>query len=119
MRIMIVALAVIMFAAATPAPAEDYKKLLVGKWEVVQADKETINVGTTVQFDADGKMKMATKDGKEISGTYAVEGKVFTLTLDPGGGKTFQRKITIKKLTEAEFETTNEEGKNASLKKIK
>jgi uncharacterized protein (TIGR03066 family) len=120
MRIMCLALAAIAYALpASTSAADDYKKLLVGKWEVVKADKDTIMVGTTVQFQADGKMKMATKEGKEISGTYTVEGKVFTLTLDPGGGKTFERKITIKKLTESEFETTNEEGKSASLKKVK
>jgi uncharacterized protein (TIGR03066 family) len=119
MRIMTVALAAMLFPAATPAPGDDYKKLLVGKWEVVKADEKTISVGTIVQFDAGGKMKMVTKEGEEISGTYTVDGKDFTIKLDPGDGKTVQRKITIKKLNDSEFETTNQDGKNASLKKIK
>ncbi len=49
---------VIMLAFTTTAmAADDAKKLLVGKWEVVKADEGTVPAGAFVQFSADGKLK--------------------------------------------------------------
>jgi uncharacterized protein (TIGR03066 family) len=103
--------------------AEDKKadnaKLLVGAWEVVKADKGTVEVGATVEFTKDGKMKVThKKDGKEEvgEGTYKVDGDKFKFKLKVGDNE-FEKTITIKKISETELSTTDEDGKAVEFKK--
>ena len=101
--------------------ARDNKKLIVGKWETVKADEDTLPVGAVVEHTADGKLKVTVKEGgKEevITGTYAVEGDTVNLTFTLGG-KDEKKKLTIKKLTETEYMATDEKGKSATFKRVK
>ena len=113
-------LVALAFATAATA-ADDTKKLLVGKWEVVKADEMTLPVGAVVEFSADGKLKVTAKiGGKEESheGTYTVEDKSFTYKMKVNDNEV-SNKITIKKITESDLETVNPENKNVTLKKMK
>jgi uncharacterized protein (TIGR03066 family) len=121
MKIMHWALAATVAVVLTSAATAVDKKLLVGKWEAVKVDEGTLPKGTVVEFGADGKMSVIHKmDGKDsvVMGTYAIDGDAFTYSLILGEMK-ISKKITIKKLTETEMETTNEDGKAVTLKKVK
>jgi uncharacterized protein (TIGR03066 family) len=72
----------LVFALAATVRADDAPKL-VGKWEVTKSGGDT-PVGTTVEFDKDGKLTGAVNfDGKEIklTGTYKLDGKKLKLVL--------------------------------------
>ena len=62
-------LAALLVAFSATARSEDdktdYKKLIVGKWEVSKADEGTVPEGTQVEFTKDGKLKIAAKMGDE------------------------------------------------------
>ena len=111
-------------ALAGSARAEDkpdYAKLIVGKWEVTKAEKDTVPEGTLIEFTKDGKMKIAAKKGDEdlkIEGTYKVEKDTFTMTLKVGDQERTQT-ITIAKITEKEMATKDKDGKVVELKKAK
>ena len=105
--------------------AEDKKadnaKLLVGTWEVVKADKGTVPVGSTVEFTKEGKMKVTHKEGdkeESLEGTYKVDGDKFSFELKVGD-KVNKKTITIKKISETEMTTTDEDGKSVELKRKK
>jgi uncharacterized protein (TIGR03066 family) len=94
---------------------------LVGKWEATKADPGTIPVGSTVEFTAKNTMKVVHKaDGKEIigEGTYKVDGDKFAFELKIGDNTT-KKTITIKKLTDTELMTADEQGKSITFKKVK
>jgi uncharacterized protein (TIGR03066 family) len=123
MKILATVFAGIMTLGFTTAAtaADDTKKLLVGKWEVVKADEMTLPVGAVVEFSADGKLKVTAKiGGKEESheGTYTAEEKSFTYKMKVNDNEV-SNKITIKKITESDLETVNPENKNVTLKKTK
>jgi uncharacterized protein (TIGR03066 family) len=116
----IAGLLALAFTTAAKA-ADDTKKLLVGKWEVVKADEMTLPVGAIVDFSADGKLKVTAKFGdKETSqeGTYTVEDMSFTYKLK-FNDKEVSNKITIKTITESDLETLNPDNKSVTLKKTK
>ncbi len=113
--------ATFVLAFSTFAVAADNKKLLVGKWEAVKVDPDSLPVGTIVEFMADGKLKVTMKmDGKEttMDGTYTVDGDSFTYKMKIGDDEHSQ-KITIKKISETELDTADPDKKNASFKKVK
>jgi uncharacterized protein (TIGR03066 family) len=105
-----------------PARADekvDYKKLIVGKWEVSKADEGTVPPGTLVEFTKDGKFIVAgKKDDMDVKfeGTYTVEGNTFTFKLKIGEEEMSQT-ITITKISEKEMSTKNKEDKKVELKK--
>ena len=90
----------------------DNKALIVGIWELTKVSEGGPRVGTTMEFTKDGKFKMKEKaEGKEIDvdGIYVVEGDKLTATVKspvPSGKST----ATIKKLTDKELVTKNEDG---------
>ncbi len=95
----------------------DYAKLLLGSWEAVKADPNTLPVGAVSTFSKDGKMKVTEKkDGKEESheGTYTVDGNKFTIAMNDN-----KFTITIKKISETEMVCANDEGKIVEFKKKK
>lgn len=116
--------AAITCVLATTVVAEDKKdnaKLIVGVWEVTKADADTVPKGTLVEFTKAGKLKIKLKiDEKEmvLDGTYKVDGDKFIMTISVEGNE-MKQTITIKKLTDKEFATTNEEGKSVELKRMK
>jgi uncharacterized protein (TIGR03066 family) len=116
-------LAALLVSLSAAARAEDdktdYKKLIVGMWEVSKADEGTVPEGTQIEFTKDGKIKIAAKKGEDdfkIDGTYKVVKNTFVFTLKLGDEEKSQT-ITINKISEKEMTTKNEEGKVVELKK--
>ena len=112
-------------ALAVGARADEKKadnaKLLVGTWEVAKADQGTVPVGSTVEFTKDGKMKVThKKDGKEetAEGNYKVEGEKFFFVVQ-AGDTVFKKTVTIKKISETELSTVDEDGKAVEFKRTK
>ena len=114
--------AAIICAVGVGARAEDktdYKKLIVGKWEVSKADEGTVPVGTLLEFTKDGKfMVSGKKDDMDLKfdGTYTIEGNTFTFKLKIGEDERSQT-ITITKISEKEMSTKNTEDKVVECKK--
>jgi uncharacterized protein (TIGR03066 family) len=116
-------LAALLVAFSSTARSEDdktdYKKLIVGKWEVSKADEGTVPEGTQVEFTKDGKLKIAAKMGDEdfkLEGTYKIVKNAFEYTLKLGDMEKSQT-ITITKITEKEMATKNEDGKVVEFKR--
>ena len=106
---------------AANASGADNAKLLVGKWEAVEADPGSLPKGSVVEFSADGKMTVLAKKGdkeEEMKGTYTVDGDSFTFKLKFGTEEVSQ-KITIKKLTETQLDTVSADSKAVSFKRSK
>jgi len=120
MKWLIAAVAVIVLNSGVRAEDKvDYKKLIVGKWEVSKADDGTVPVGTAIEFTKDGKMMVAGKKGDsdlKLEGTYKVVKNTFEMTLKLGDMEKSQT-ITITKIDEKEMHTKSEEGKVVELKK--
>jgi uncharacterized protein (TIGR03066 family) len=117
--------AFVVAGLSSPAMAADdkvdVKKLIVGKWEAVKVDENTLPKGAVVEFTADGKLKVTAKnDGKDesVDGTYTLDGSSFTYKLKLGDMELSQ-KVVIKKISETEMDTANPEGKNVGFKKVK
>jgi uncharacterized protein (TIGR03066 family) len=121
-RIILALCAVLGLGLASRAEDKaDNKKLLVGKWQVAKSDPGTLPAGSTVEFTADGKLKITVNaGGKEetIDGTYAVTGNTIDVAAKTGGEEK-KNKLTIKKLTETELEAADPEGKGATFMKAK
>ncbi|MCE9533882.1 MAG: TIGR03066 family protein [Planctomycetes bacterium] len=124
MKTILLALSAFFLAGLSMAVAADEKidvKKLVGKWEAVKVDEGTLPKGTIVEFTADGKMKVIAKKGDKdetIEGTYKTDATSFTYTLSIEK-KEFSQKITIKKLSADELDTTSADNKNVTFKKAK
>jgi uncharacterized protein (TIGR03066 family) len=98
----------------------DNAKAVVGKWEVVKCDADSLPVGAIVEMTKDGKVKVSMKkDDTEIihEGTYKVDGDKIMVTLVDG---TEERKhsVTIKKVSDTEL-VTEHDGKTLEFKKKK
>jgi len=62
--------------------ADDYKKLIVGTWEIAYSDEKAIPVGTKLEFTADGKVKLTFKRDRQdlaFDYVYKIEKDVFVL----------------------------------------
>jgi uncharacterized protein (TIGR03066 family) len=93
----------------------------MGSWEVTKADPGTLPVGAVVTFEKDGKFKTAAKvEGKDMTadGTYKLDGDKFTLMMKRGD-MDVKLLITIKKISDTELVTANEEGKVVEFKRKK
>jgi uncharacterized protein (TIGR03066 family) len=111
---------------ALAAHADDKKdngKLLVGTWEATKVDdKAGLPQGAVVDFSKDGKFKVTfKKDDKDQSheGTYTVDGDKFTLNMKDKDGKEMKKVITIKKISDTECTTADEDGKTIEWKRKK
>lgn len=110
---------VVLTTLARAEDKVDYKKLIVGKWEVSKADEGSVPEGTQIEFTKDGKMKIAAKMGDDefkLDGTYKVVNNTFVMNLKLGDMEKSQT-ITITKISEKEMVTKSEEGKVVELKK--
>src|ERR1051326_1230204 len=109
-QLMAAGLVVSLIGASVRADEKsDHAKLIVGKWEVTKADEGTLPVGAVVEFTKDGKIKVTAKMGdqeEKHEGTYKVDADAFTFNFKIGDQEVSE-KITIKKLTKDEFQTTN------------
>src|SRR5262249_26020589 len=98
---------------------KDNAKLLVGTWEVTKSFDKGPAVGATVEFTKDGKVKVKAKvEDKDVyrEGTYKVDGDKLTLVLkrDDKESKTI---ISIKKLSDKELVTENDDKQSVELKR--
>lgn len=108
-------------ASARAEEKADARKLLVGRWEAVKVDPNSLPLASVVELTRDGKVKVNGKtETKEINheGTYVVEGNSFTVTMK-AEGKEGSFKIKINKISESEMDTVNEEGKKVLFRRIK
>jgi uncharacterized protein (TIGR03066 family) len=108
-----VLLAILFGTLSADEKKADNKTLIVGVWELTKAGEGGPPVGTTMEFTKDGKLKLSGKaDGKEFAfdGTYVIEGDKLTGTLKTQDG-TEKDTITIKKLTDKELVTQDENGR--------
>ena len=100
---------------------KDNAKLLVGKWEAVKGAPDALPPGSTVEFLKDGKMKLTMKiEGKDmvVDGTYKVDGDKFMIAMK-FGDKEQKKTITIKKISDKELSTEDEEKKGVEFKRVK
>lgn len=115
---------VVVVALTAGARAEDkkeYAKLLVGSWEVTKSFDKGPAVGAVVEFKKDGKFKATHKmDDKDVTreGTYTVDEDKVTLVMKDGE-KENKITFTIKKISDKEMSTENDEGKKVELKRKK
>lgn len=118
----LVMVAVVAGLAGLGARADEKKdiaKLIVGKWEATKADEGTLPVGSMVEFTKDGKLKVSVKDSDmTLEGTYKIEGNKFHMTMKVGDDE-HKQTINIKKITENELSTSDNEGKVVELKRKK
>jgi uncharacterized protein (TIGR03066 family) len=94
------------------------KEKVIGAWESTKSGSG-IPPGSIFEFTKDGKLKIKIKqDGKEVAveGTYTVDGDVIT-SAGPKGEKPDKNKI--KKLTDTELITVDEQGKVDEFKRKK
>lgn len=119
MRAAIVSLVVIGFAGfACAADDKIDAKKLIGKWEPAKESKELKMV---LDIQEKGKLELTVTVGEKsdkVTGTYALEGNKMTVELS-FNGKTKKDTMTITKLTDTEFVTKDEKGKEEAMKKVK
>src|SRR5262249_51854732 len=129
LRLMVAAAVAVAVAVALTAGVraedkeekKDYAKLIVGTWEVTKSFDKGPAVGATVKFTKDGKIKVKAKvEGKDVhrEGTYKVDGDKLTLVMkrDDKESKTI---ISIKKISDKELVTENDDKKSVELKRKK
>jgi uncharacterized protein (TIGR03066 family) len=97
---------------------KDYSKQVIGVWEVVKADPDSLPVGAVVDMAKDGKLKVTMKeDKKEVTheGTYKLDGDKIMVTLKMNDQE-IKHTVTIKKISDTEM-TTEHDGKTVQFKK--
>lgn len=110
------ALVALMACGATAADEKIDAKKLVGKWEPKEKKE---NGSFVIEFKKDGKVTL-TASGKDFKGdgTYKLDGNKLDLTMKFGD---MDRKMTrtISKLTDTELVSSDEQGKEDTLVRIK
>ena len=92
---------------------DDYAKLALGTWEVTNTHPGGPPKGGTVEFTKDGKIKVdGEQDGMKMSfeGSYKIDGKKMVLKFMINNNEQAVD-LTIDKLDEKTFATSNEAGK--------
>jgi uncharacterized protein (TIGR03066 family) len=122
-RLLMASFAVVALVAVVQAQDKpDLAKQLVGKWEATKVDEGVkLAKGAIVEFAADGKLKVTHKDGdteKKSEGTYTIVPHGFTYVIK-GADRDVKGKIIVKKISDTEMLTENDEGKAATLKRVK
>jgi uncharacterized protein (TIGR03066 family) len=91
--------------ADEPKGSPDIPKLLIGKWQVTSANRE-LPIGSTFEFNKDGKMKLTRKEGDRAitaDAVYTLEGDKLRFTLKFEDKEEKKGPITIKKISEQEL----------------
>ncbi len=99
----------------------DYAKLLIGSWEATKTAPDALPVGTVVEFDKEGKVRIThDRDGMKntIDYAYRVDGDKFIVEgkLD---GTAVKHTVTIKKISDTDLVTEDEKGKITEFKRKK
>jgi uncharacterized protein (TIGR03066 family) len=101
---------------------KDIAKKLVGKWELTKSsEKKGIPPGATIQFTKDGKLKFHLKFGDkdfDFGGSYKLDGKKLTVTIEFMPGKEKTDTVTIEKLTDKELHIKDDKGKVDEFKRV-
>jgi uncharacterized protein (TIGR03066 family) len=128
LRLLVTAVTVCSVAAGARAPGEpdkkdkpDYAKLLIGSWEATKTAPDALPVGTMVEFDKQGKVRLTyNRDGTKstIEYTYKVDGDKFIVE-GKTDGMAVMHAVTIKKISDTELVTEDEKGKITELKRKK
>jgi uncharacterized protein (TIGR03066 family) len=123
LRLMVAAAVAVALTAGVRAEDKEEKKdnakLLVGTWEVTKSFDKGPAVGATVEFTKDGKVMVKTKvEDKDVDreGTYTVDGDKLTLVMKDKESKTI---LSIKKISDTELVTENDDKKSVELKRKK
>lgn len=114
---------VLLLALSTGLSADDKKdaidaKKLVGKW---QPKEKKDDLKMVIEFTKDGKMLITlTEQGKDtnLDGTYKIEGNKLTTKVKVMD-KERMRTRTVTKLTDTELVSTDEDGKEDTLLRLK
>lgn len=109
-------------ATSGQSPAKkSQKELLVGTWEVVQAEPEDANArGSAMEFTAEGKVTVHPKNSEPQTYTYRLDGAKLVITLPIEAGEKAQEDVsTITTLTESELVLTKVEGSDKGFAKLK
>jgi uncharacterized protein (TIGR03066 family) len=99
----------------------DYAKLLIGSWEATKTAPDALPVGTLVDFDKEGKLRIThNRDGMKntIEYSYKVDGDKFIVE-GKFDGTAVKHTVTIKKISDMELVTEDEKGKNTEFKRKK
>jgi uncharacterized protein (TIGR03066 family) len=119
LRLLVAGVAMLVLTAGASADdKKDTAKLIVGKWEVTKSFDQGPPVGAAVEFTKDGKFKAIIKaDEKEVvrEGTYKVDGDKVELVIK-AGDKENKTTFKVKKISDTEMVTENDEGKSVELK---
>lgn len=95
-------LAVLVAVAAAGADDKVDGTKLIGKWQASGGKAVEQGIGGTLEFFKDGKLTLQMRKGelkKEATGTYKLDGKKLTLTLE-SGGKQKTEDVTVAELTD-------------------
>jgi uncharacterized protein (TIGR03066 family) len=119
----LLALTVSVSALAQEKDPKDAGKL-VGKWKLVKSSKGDLPAGLSavIQFDKDGKFKTLIELGdkkQEGSGTWKLDGKKLTVEFTDGPQKGKKETNEVKKLTDDELVTVDDEQVTEEFKKAK
>jgi uncharacterized protein (TIGR03066 family) len=118
---------VLLAGLGAAASGQDKKpgneKRILGLWETVKSEEETLPVGSTIEFTDEGKARYAQK--KEVTGRkegvtldYMIKGDKLTLTFKIG--TEFRNQVlTIKDLSDTDLVFVDSERKSAELKRKK
>lgn len=119
-----VALAVLVAVAAAGADDKADKvdgKKLVGRWEASGGKAVEQGIGGTLEFFKDGKLTLLMRKGelkKEATGTYKLDGRKLTLTLE-SGGKQKTEDVTVTELTDASLKLKDSRDLIDEFKRVK
>jgi uncharacterized protein (TIGR03066 family) len=109
-------------AASGQDKTKENEEKIVGLWETVKTEKETLPVGSTMEFAEEGKAKYSQKkeDGRpeSVTGKYMIAGDKLTLIFKVGAEDRKQI-LTIKNLTATELRLADDKDKLAELKRKK
>ena len=118
-RLLLAGVTVFALTVSVRAEKKDEKpdnaKLIVGIWEVTKADPGTVGAKAVIEFTKEGKIKVEDGDRK-LEGTYKIEGDKFTFAIKIDGEER-KKTITIKKISDKELSTTDDQGKKVEFKK--
>ena len=120
----LVALTVSVSALAQPPEPKDAEKKLVGKWKLVKSSKGELPAGlnAVIQFEKDGKFKtmIELSDKKqEGAGTWKLVGTKLTVEFTDGPNQGKKETNELKKLTDEELVTVDDNQVTEDIKKSK
>jgi uncharacterized protein (TIGR03066 family) len=96
-------------------------KNLVGVWKAKPTEEKGIPPGATLEFTKDGKLKFQAKFGDKdfnFGGSYKLDGKKLTVTIEFAPGKEKTDNLTIKSLTKDTLSVEDNKGKVTEFTRV-